>query len=82
VLGLSTKMSLRGTSELLLTGDEAYFERGVSARSGQGVRAKARTSDAADPSAVLPRWGKTSAPAKNVPRQDPLTLVSEKIGRH
>ena len=36
---------------------------------------KARESDAADPSAVLPRWGKTSVPAKAQTRQDPQNLL-------
>ncbi|KPK98380.1 MAG: hypothetical protein AMJ95_04350, partial [Omnitrophica WOR_2 bacterium SM23_72] len=50
------------------------FERGVEARSGHGCPAiyEVRQSDAAETSAVLPRWGKTSVPARNKPRQDPL----------
>jgi len=32
-------------------------------------------SDIADPSAVLPRWGKTSVPAKAQAKQDSLVLT-------
>jgi len=46
----------------------------VEARSGHGCPSinNVRQSDAADPSEVLPRRGKTSVPARNAPSQDLL----------
>jgi hypothetical protein len=51
------------------------FEQGVEARSGQGCPAiyKVRQSDASRPERSFDTaLGKTSVPARNKPRQDPL----------
>ena len=46
-------------------------------RQGAGTDPPKAESDAADPSAVLPRRGKTSAPARDKARQDPRRPYEE-----
>jgi len=64
-----------GLAYSLGAGDEACFEQDV----GSPERARfaryliVSESEGLTPSAVLPRWGKTSVPARNMPRQDPPT---------
>jgi len=59
----------------LVAGGLVWFERGVEARSGHGVRAIARTSDASRPERSFATLGQNERPRENKPRQDPQQRV-------